>query len=405
METEDEFLHIYFTHVSQLCYEKAKEHIEKEKEPKGAATLWGIFLNYLQQFPMAEKSYIEMGFLQNKHKGFLRKDNSLRSVYESMKNDFRKLEENCKQSVVDRRVQKGCLNIIQFLKARIDLIDLYEKIYNISISKQLRYNEIVSHIETVIRRNEEGFTDISMTPAKAVFSLECEILEQLFKALGELQRLQFLPSLALIHGAHTRLNAWENKIQPREIWKLGIFKNNPLPALFQWLQKLKGAVLSKFSLYFHDTLAKQTSHNEMKHLCSKLHQDYFQKMIAFLRKNDASSMILMSDSQVSCDTTNYDSFPIIVSYPPRNIPKHEMVITMISETVQELTNVDKIVYKYSSQEHCTCILTTVEPNIYLVIVFENKKSEKDTYINNFITELCHNLSCTKIFTSLKSSAK
>lgn len=27
MESEDEFLHTYFTHISQLCYEKAKEHV------------------------------------------------------------------------------------------------------------------------------------------------------------------------------------------------------------------------------------------------------------------------------------------------------------------------------------------------------------------------------------------
>lgn len=27
MEKEDEFLHAYFNYVSQLCYEKAKEHL------------------------------------------------------------------------------------------------------------------------------------------------------------------------------------------------------------------------------------------------------------------------------------------------------------------------------------------------------------------------------------------
>lgn len=163
------------------------------------------------------------------------------------------------------------------------------------MNKQLRYIELQNLMETVIKRNELGFTDISLTPVRAIFSLECEILEQLFKALTELQRLQFLPSLALIHGSHTRLSAWESKIQSREvnskhlcrfritvylfqIWKLGIvFKNNPLPALFQWLLKFKGTVLSKFSLYFHDTLAQQTTPNEMRHLCSKLHCDYYQK--------------------------------------------------------------------------------------------------------------------------------
>ncbi|CAH1114199.1 unnamed protein product [Psylliodes chrysocephalus] len=125
MESEDEFLHTYFTHISQLCYEKAKEHVEKEKEPKGATTPWSTFLNYLQQLALAEKSYMEIGFLQNKHKSFLRKDNSLRSVYETMKNDLKKLEENYKQCTADNRIYKGSKNIVQYVNARINLIDLY----------------------------------------------------------------------------------------------------------------------------------------------------------------------------------------------------------------------------------------------------------------------------------------
>ncbi|KAJ8912149.1 hypothetical protein NQ315_013198 [Exocentrus adspersus] len=143
--------------------------------------------------------------------------NSLRSVYESMKNDLKKLEDNCRQSVSDRRVQNYCQNIAQFVTARINLIDLYEKIYFLGVNKQLRYSEIQNFITAVKEKNVLGFTDISLTPIRAVFSLECEVLEQLFKALIELQRLQFLPSLALIHGSHTRLCAWESKIQSREV--------------------------------------------------------------------------------------------------------------------------------------------------------------------------------------------
>lgn len=85
------------------------------------------------------------------------------------------------------------------------------------VSKQLKYHELLIQVETIIQQHALGFTDISMTPIKAVFNLECEILEHLFKALMELQRLQFLPSLALIHGVHTRLTAWENKMQNREV--------------------------------------------------------------------------------------------------------------------------------------------------------------------------------------------
>ena len=161
------------------------------------------------------------------------------------------------------------------------------------LNNQFMYSDTLKYIQNLIEIHSLDFADISLTPAKAAFGLEVEILEQLFRALTELQRLQFLPSLALIHGAHTRLTLWESKIPNREVyhpqqrkfftdlcfqnWKISFLKNNPLPALFQWLQKLKGAVLSKFSLYFHDTLAQQTTPNEMRQLCAKLHHDHYQR--------------------------------------------------------------------------------------------------------------------------------
>lgn len=94
----------------------------------------------------------------------------------------------------------------------------YEKTYHKGLNhNQLQYSELLSSIDQTIENNSQKFTDISLTPIKAVFNLECEIIQQLFKALTELQKLQFLPSLALIHGAHTRLSAWENKMQNREV--------------------------------------------------------------------------------------------------------------------------------------------------------------------------------------------
>lgn len=96
MDHEDEFIYIFFTHISQLCFDKAKEHVvsgfpigilflilifsinlkEKERETCRNAQLgpWSLLLAQLPQVALAEKSYMELGFLQNKNKGFLRKD-------------------------------------------------------------------------------------------------------------------------------------------------------------------------------------------------------------------------------------------------------------------------------------------------------------------------------------------
>ena len=107
------------------------------------------------------------------------------------------------------------LNINIFISLTVFIS--YDKIYNLALSnKHMPFKDVLNYMETVIQNNAMGFSDISLTPVKAGFSFECEVVQHLFKAMYELQRLQFLPSLALVHGAHTRLGAWESKIQ-REV--------------------------------------------------------------------------------------------------------------------------------------------------------------------------------------------
>lgn len=80
---------------------------------------------------------------------------------------------------------------------------------------------------------------------------------------------------------------------------------------------------------------------------------------------------------------------------------------MVKQSANELSNLDKVVYKTVShgQNQYTYVLVSIEPSIYLVIIFDSKKTEKDAYISNFISEFCVNLRCLKIFVSLKSPSK
>lgn len=80
---------------------------------------------------------------------------------------------------------------------------------------------------------------------------------------------------------------------------------------------------------------------------------------------------------------------------------------MIKQSASDLSNFEKIVYKSvpHGQNQYTYILSTIEPSIYLVIIFDNKKTEKDVYISNFIIDFCSNLRCLKVFLSLKSPSK
>ena len=53
----------------------------------------------------------------------------------------------------------------------------------------------------------------------------------------------------------------------------------------------------------------------------------------------------------------------------------------------------------------TYFMTRIEERMTLVVIFESKKSEKDSYVLNFLNEVCSHLRCTKLFASLKLGLK
>ena len=66
---------------------------------------------------------------------------------------------------------------------------------------------------------------------------------------------------------------------------------------------------------------------------------------------------------------------------------------------------DKTHFLYDKGSHSSYFYTQVDVRISLVVIFESKKSEKDSYINNFMNDLATHLRCTKFFTSLKAGSK
>lgn len=166
----------------------------------------------------------------------------MRAIYDSLRLELRRLEDCSRTGMTNKNITSFFNELAQFLSARIDLIDLYpfiyklynanilygnvffltkcsyEKIHLAGLNKQLNYSELLIQIEEIIQRHGLLFSHIALTPIKAIFGLECEILAKLLKAFIELQNLQFLSTLALIYGAHIRLTAWESTLQNREVF-------------------------------------------------------------------------------------------------------------------------------------------------------------------------------------------
>lgn len=51
----------------------------------------------------------------------------------------------------------------------------------------------------------------------------------------------------------------------------------------------------------------------------------------------------------------------------------------------------------------TYFVQRIDPKMFLVVIYESKKSEKDAYTIKFMNELTMDLKCGKIFSSLKTT--
>ncbi|XP_076289593.1 KICSTOR subunit 2 isoform X1 [Lasioglossum baleicum] len=427
MDHEEEFLNTFFNHVAQLCIDKAKELVEKERGSSRQTQLgpWGMLLMHLPQIAVAEHSYADLGFLHTKNKGFLRKDNSLKTVYESLKSDLKRVEEMTRgTNPIGATVAEVSNQLCQYITAKIQLIDFYEKMYHMSISsKVMKYQELLQCIEGIVETHSMSCSHLALTAVKASLTLECEILVQLTKAQVELQHWRFLSTLMCLYGAQTRMSAWERTLQSKESWKLGFsatfLKANQQPALYQWLVKLRSSILAKCSLYFHTTLSQQASPGEMKSIMSKQNMDYYHKIQSFQRKHDVLAVLIIFDSRGVDDSgpgyrhpcrepSTSEHFPIVLSCPStfaeQSLIHVDNIQKRIKERQAELLTMDKIVYCKNVKDPCVYAAYNTDPKMTLVTVFESgKQRDKESHVTSFMTDLCMQIRCNKVYESLKLS--
>lgn len=433
---EQRFLETYFLALAQFSYDKARDLADKERDGcKNQITApYNIMLNSLSQFAVAEKSYMYLLFLAPK--GFLRKDSTLKSSYETLKNEFKKIEDIGKVSLsesLEKLFAHLCDQLVHFIAARLELMELYQKAYNMGISRNINRatEELLANTSTIAQNNHKNFHHPYLINLKNSFSYEVEILDQLFSAQLEIQQYKYLQSLLHLHEAHCTLCAWGSMSLVRESRRFSFgssfLKSPQMPALYQWLLKLKGFLISKFTFYFHEILSKQTIPQEMKSICTKAPIDFYQKLSAFQRKSDALCITLILDSngieytkgqgylhpaRVRETLKGLDSFPAVVTLPPSTMEKpfqymiHWPNIVMImGDKAAELNTLERTICFHDQQVHFTYFLSRVDPRMTLVFIFNGKKSDKESYITVFLEEFCRELRFSRILASLKPGSK
>ncbi|GIY32342.1 KICSTOR complex protein C12orf66 homolog [Caerostris extrusa] len=429
------------------------------------------------------KNYANFLFLGPK--GFLRKDSSLKSTYESLLNEFQRLEEKhyitpvstptmspsssyktpsppstlpspspvsaCSEvsgsvasslsntssvrgstnnlpsylgeDILENLASHLCGQLSSFVRARLKTMEFYEKMYSMSSSKYMKFDILLNALNEIIKTNLKLFHHPMLSPIKSSFSLECEIIVKLLEAEIHMQNWRFLPSLLCLHDAHSKLGSWVSV--PKDMKRsavTGAFRIPPTPMLYNWLRILKAALVSKFSLYFHEILSKQTTPADMKNFCAKASYDYFSKIVSFQKKYDCACVTIVLDTNGLDDYTGHgychpdkicetpkglDSFPAIVSYPPvkKYLLHWPSVVMIMNNKEQEIRNTESAVPIFDSRMNATYFLAKIEARMTLVVIFESKKTERDTQIHRFIQSMCTQLRGNKLFSNLKPGSK
>lgn len=433
---EESVLDAYFQLLSQFAFDKAKDLMDKEREIHKASfgSSWALMVHTLGQFSIAEKTYMSLGFLEQKWFG--RSKDTLRNSYGVLLQELRKIEDTVKQQEhfilglpgpmwdFELLLSHLCGQLAEFIRARQKTMDFYEQISTMGTNKNMNYEDLVAVISEIIHMHSKNFHHPLLAALKSAFTSECDVINHLLHTQMLMSQAQFLETLLQLHQAHSKLTSWGSVTLAKETTKKSMFGHSSKtvsswPALYQWLLRYKSLMVAKFSLYFYEVLSKQTTPIEMKSLSAKNTEDYVARVIAFQKKTDAFNVSVVLDSQgldgvykgpgyhhpdkPVDQPTGLESYPAIYSYPGEYPVNHwPNVIMMINDRPIET---DKVACIYDKGVQSTYFITCADPRIYIVVIYESKKSEKDSYVNSFLLELSAMLRCVKHFSSLKPGSR
>ncbi|XP_064652423.1 KICSTOR subunit 2-like isoform X2 [Lineus longissimus] len=422
---EQALLESFFSCLSQFAYDKAKELMEKERDGHKATfgSSWGLLMHSMANMAMNEKTYTSLVYLSPKWFG--RKDvfQNMRSSYTILLTELKRIEEipgtQADPELVapppssEKLLSHLCGQLGHFVTARIKMMDFYEQMSTMGSMKVINFDDLLNVIAHISQNHQKNFHHPILSPLKTSFTLECDINSHLLQAQKNMANWQFLTSLLQLHEAHTKLAIWCDVTQ---------MKDTPaVPALYHWLNKFKGVLVSKFSLYFYDTLSKQAPQGEMKSVMAKATVDFISRITTFQKKSDAVNISLVFDVHGIEDLYNgpgyhhpnkfsekpkgLDSYPAVFAYPGEKPSNHWPNVIMIMEDRRSENTFDKVIFFYDKKMQSTYFMSRIEPRITLVLIFETKKAEKDSYIVNFVNEFSTLLRLNKTFQTLKQGAK
>ncbi|XP_038051706.1 KICSTOR complex protein C12orf66-like [Patiria miniata] len=427
---EQQFLEMYFTALSHFAYDRFKELLDQEKEAirSQPGNLWTSLVNALSVLASAEKTYMHLVFFEQK---WFARAQSGKWLFSSAMSDVRRVELRGKEvghpgsNPEDRLLSHLCEQLVHFIEARQEMMDLYEKLCYLGSQKaDINVSDLSVAVASVISRHAKQFHHPILSSIRSNLSLELETLHALLKALVHLAEFSFLPALLSLNESQCKLDEWGASIKLREAKKklqtMAPGKVTGIPPLMVWYVRFQASQMSKFSLYFHEMLAKQALPGEMRTHLSSMSIEYYTKIALFQKKSDALNISLVFDTRGSEGTykghgyhhpnsfceppKGLDSYPAVFSFPTER-PVHLWPNLIMLLPNAESGPIDRVVHFYDKTQQITYYICRVDIKLSLVLIFEAKKSERDTNINNFLQEMGQLLRVNKLFASLKQGAK
>uniref|UniRef100_A0A4W5L7P2 KICSTOR subunit 2 n=1 Tax=Hucho hucho TaxID=62062 RepID=A0A4W5L7P2_9TELE len=283
----------------------------------------------------------------------------------------------------------------------MEMADLYEKMGS---QKNINFEELVATLEAVLQKHSSRFHHPILGRLEGGFQTEVDVVTQLLCCQAQVSEWHFLPALLSLHGASSKLTAWGQLFQRQRETRKHLFggqsqKAVQPPYLYAWLQR------------FHEALSRQTASADMKALTARTAPDYHGKICLFIRKHDANNVSLVFDNR-GLDSFQGHGYHHPHSYreAPKGVEQFPAVVSLPGGERPlthwpNLNTLDKVVHFYDDKVQSTYYLTRRELHFTLVVIFDGRKSEKDSHITAFLQEISGSLRNSKPLSTLKPGSK
>jgi len=310
-----------------------------------------------------------------------------------------------------------CKQLQTFIQARLDLIDVYEKLSEASNKRYATIDGVAFKLSMLCRQYHKYFHHPLLAPIKEGMTLECECLMTLIKATIDMQHWRFLATLYDLNDVQSKLGYWAastfNKEATRRRFKVS--KAQAPPRLYEWLCRFKDFLIAKFTLYFHAVLTRNLPQANFKSACSRLSLDYYAKLSNFQRKFDATFVALLYDVSNEKDFNGLGYlFPSGDFNQPQGKSTLQAMVVIPNESRSKMSNLQAEIYMITMSNHQTMIkeghyqfhdnkkkltycISKPDLNVILVIVCEGQRPDREANIRTFSTDFTNQFAFSNIF--------